>query len=400
MINKGFQIKLLAATLIAGPLQASDFKYNASDVIRYALTSHGITYLLMNKKGTLNRWKHEPEKANKLKDGTNSVSQVRWGNTDCSGLASAALRYGEFYMPEEKKPQTIATKHFAKLAKANKRGLSIIGTKAQIVNNVRHGDAVNYTSSPYGHIFLFNGKMANGMMRTVEAKGSKYGVGSMVRSFNSLSKRDWHIIRSKYVYNDVKDIKKFYPVATASSVETTFNKEDVSDVATNGVSSSAIKKQIKGSYNVKSGDTGLGIAKKLGVSLSELERVNPSINWGRLSIGQKINVPGQGSDNEQSFYKVKAGDSGHKIANKLDIKLSTLKTLNPQVNWNRLSVGQVLNVPAAQTVLHTVKSGDSLSKIARQYGANQVEVRKLNGISLNSPNPSLMIGQTLKIPRS
>ena len=44
-------------------------------------------------------------------------------------------------------------------------------------------------------------------------------------------------------------------------------------------------------YVVKSGDTGTKIATANGVSLADLNAVNPGINWNRIAIGQKIKLP-------------------------------------------------------------------------------------------------------------
>lgn len=46
------------------------------------------------------------------------------------------------------------------------------------------------------------------------------------------------------------------------------------------------------SYVVKKGDTLSAIASKLGVSLAALEKANPMKNFNRVSIGQSLNVPG------------------------------------------------------------------------------------------------------------
>jgi LysM repeat protein len=43
-----------------------------------------------------------------------------------------------------------------------------------------------------------------------------------------------------------------------------------------------------GEYIVKPGDTGMKIANATGLSLSELEAINPGIDWKRLRVGQKI----------------------------------------------------------------------------------------------------------------
>ena len=47
-----------------------------------------------------------------------------------------------------------------------------------------------------------------------------------------------------------------------------------------------------GEYIVKAGDTsGTKIAKAVGVSIGDLQAVNPGVNWSHLSIGQKLKLP-------------------------------------------------------------------------------------------------------------
>ena len=46
-----------------------------------------------------------------------------------------------------------------------------------------------------------------------------------------------------------------------------------------------------GEYIVKAGDGGTKIAKNLGVSIQDLQAVNPGVNWNKLSVGQKLKVP-------------------------------------------------------------------------------------------------------------
>jgi len=46
-----------------------------------------------------------------------------------------------------------------------------------------------------------------------------------------------------------------------------------------------------GEYVVKSGDTGVRIARENGVSLGALQNANPDVNWNRLHVGQKLNLP-------------------------------------------------------------------------------------------------------------
>jgi LysM repeat protein len=46
-----------------------------------------------------------------------------------------------------------------------------------------------------------------------------------------------------------------------------------------------------GEYVVKAGDGGAKIAKASGVSLSDLQAVNPGVDWTKLKVGQKVKLP-------------------------------------------------------------------------------------------------------------
>jgi LysM repeat protein len=55
---------------------------------------------------------------------------------------------------------------------------------------------------------------------------------------------------------------------------------------------------------------------------------------------------GAGADGSAGQYTVKSGDTGSKIARNAGVSLTALLNANPGVDWNRLRVGQVLNIPA------------------------------------------------------
>jgi LysM repeat protein len=46
-----------------------------------------------------------------------------------------------------------------------------------------------------------------------------------------------------------------------------------------------------GEYIVKPGDTGAKIARANGVSLADLESVNPSVSWTHLKVGETLKLP-------------------------------------------------------------------------------------------------------------
>lgn len=97
-------------------------------------------------------------------------------------------------------------------------------------------------------------------------------------------------------------------------------------------------------YTVIAGDTGNGIASKLGITFDQLSAANPGVNWNNLQIGQTVNVPGGGSGTQS--YSVVGGDTGFAIAQRFGISFDQLSAANPSVNWNSLSIGQVLNIPS------------------------------------------------------
>jgi LysM repeat protein len=46
-----------------------------------------------------------------------------------------------------------------------------------------------------------------------------------------------------------------------------------------------------GEYLVKSGDSGVKIARANGCSLADLESVNPGVSWTHLKVGEKLKLP-------------------------------------------------------------------------------------------------------------
>lgn len=151
-------------------------------------------------------------------------------------------------------------------------------------------------------------------------------------------------------------------------------------------------------YTVKSGDSLWSIAKKFNVSVADLKDSNGLVS-SLLSIGQVLKIPVQEQEEEsKNVYVVKKGDSLYKIAKEYDTTTNELIKLNNLSNTN-LSIGQILKMPTVKSeepeYLYTVKSGDSLYKIAREYNTTVDELMKLNNLS----SISLSIGQTLKIPQ-
>ena len=149
-------------------------------------------------------------------------------------------------------------------------------------------------------------------------------------------------------------------------------------------------------YIVKSGDTLYSIANRYGMTVDELKALN-NLTSNTLSIGQQL-VVSEGNAATLDTYTVKSGDTLYSIANKYGLSVSELKSLN-NLTSDLLSIGQVLNVSNSVTTptpsnTYTVKSGDSLYSIARKYGITVDALKSANGKTSNL----LSIGEILVIP--
>lgn len=160
-------------------------------------------------------------------------------------------------------------------------------------------------------------------------------------------------------------------------------------------------------YTVKAGDTLSGIAAKYGTTYQKLAAYNGISNPNKISVGQKIKIPGAGSSGSTSsgggdtVYTVKAGDTLSGIAAKYGTTYQTLAAYNGISNPNKISVGQKIKIPGGSsgggTGTYTVKSGDSLWAIAAKQlgnGSRYKEIKSLNGLT----SDTIYAGQVLKLP--
>ena len=150
-------------------------------------------------------------------------------------------------------------------------------------------------------------------------------------------------------------------------------------------------------YIVESGDTIESIAQKLGITVAELKAYN-NLNNDELTVGQVLLVPFQ--IEEQNTYTVQKGDSLYSIANKFNISVDDLKQEN-NLTSNTIFVGQILRIPASKPIepdinyiVYIVKSGDNLYRIAREFNTTVNAIRDFNNLT----SDTLQIGQELLIP--
>jgi LysM repeat protein len=96
-------------------------------------------------------------------------------------------------------------------------------------------------------------------------------------------------------------------------------------------------------------------------------------------------------------YRVRGGDSLWAIARRYDTTAQSIQRANG-LRSTVLRPGQVLRIPVGMEATmsrHTVRSGDTLSSIARRYGSTSLAIQQVNGLASSTIRP----GQTLKVPQ-
>lgn len=155
-------------------------------------------------------------------------------------------------------------------------------------------------------------------------------------------------------------------------------------------------------YVVKPGDTLWGISNQFGVSVTELARLN-NVTADTLQIGRVLIIPSTSgiNPNNMFIYTVKKGDSLYSIAKKYNTTVNNIIDINNLTNTS-LYIGQQLRIPENYTegdlvapnfINYTVKRGDSLYSIAKEYGTTINEIIQDNSLT----NNNLSVGQNLKI---
>lgn len=180
------------------------------------------------------------------------------------------------------------------------------------------------------------------------------------------------------------------------------------------------------------------LSRQLGVSLTELKRLNPALQrtvWSgdkfiprnftlRLPAGyslakaeerirQATIASGSARQKPDHYYRVRRGDTLSRIAARFGTNVRTLKALNGLRSANRIRIGQRLRLPGAPattvasrstappseartgSTIHKVRRGEVLALIAQRYGVSTRDLMRAN--RLRSAH-KIYAGQILTIP--
>ena len=157
---------------------------------------------------------------------------------------------------------------------------------------------------------------------------------------------------------------------------------------------------------VEAGDTLAQIAYKYGTTVDSIVRLNNIQNPNLIYVGERLIIRttenAQGNeDNSTIYYTVKSGDTLSNIAREYNVTVQSIASENRILNPNLIYVGQRLVIEtvrydthATGNTIYLVRNGDTLSEIAQKYGTTVNELVRLNSIQ----NPNLIyVGEKIRI---
>lgn len=117
------------------------------------------------------------------------------------------------------------------------------------------------------------------------------------------------------------------------------------------LSAKALPKENTGKkHTIKSGDTLWDLAKKYGVTTSEIRQANRMSAHEKLAVGESLVIPEAekvSSNRSGAFwYTVRKGDTVLRIATKFGISIAQVLSFNALDNPNRIHVGQKIRIPS------------------------------------------------------
>jgi LysM repeat protein len=157
-------------------------------------------------------------------------------------------------------------------------------------------------------------------------------------------------------------------------------------------------------YRVKSGDTVSQIAKRFGLSITAIAKLNNLGPKSLIRVGQVIKLVGNTPPEvEAESYRVRPGDTLSGIASRQQLTLSELTSINRISSSTLIYPGQVLRVakviPSSQPPVgapdtYVVATGDSLDSVAQKFGITLGALREYNDLARAS---IIYVGQVLSL---
>ena len=160
-------------------------------------------------------------------------------------------------------------------------------------------------------------------------------------------------------------------------------------------------------YRVRRGDTLYRLARRNKTTVSTIRRLNKMRRRSILRAGNRIRLPYSHRIKRQvaslqldkkESHQVRRGENLFAIARRYGVSMTDLKQINA-LRSEVIHPGQVLKLKSSNSPgkekYHIVKKGDTLLKIARRYNTSLLRLMKKNSLNMNS---IIAIGSKIVIP--
>lgn len=155
-------------------------------------------------------------------------------------------------------------------------------------------------------------------------------------------------------------------------------------------------------YIVKKNDNLYDIAKNNNTTVGIIKALN-NLTSNILQVGQVLLLPvakvEQSNVNDYLIYTIKPGDNLYNIAKNYNITLDELINFNEQ-GTTLLHIGDQLLIPISnnkttnKNIQYIIKPGDTLYNIAKRYNTTVDEIKRVNNFNTNM----LKIGDVIFLP--
>lgn len=166
---------------------------------------------------------------------------------------------------------------------------------------------------------------------------------------------------------------------------------------------------------ITKGDTPYNIAKRYGISIDELYKMNPGSELG-IKIGDRLRIKAsnekpqevevQPADTAFVFHKVEKQETLFGIARKYQTTPAEIEKLNPDIVGRNIQIDETIKVPVQKDVaedviagdfdLHKVEKQETIYGIAKAFQTNEKTLLKLNP---DLKKRGVQEGELIRIPK-
>jgi LysM repeat protein len=108
-------------------------------------------------------------------------------------------------------------------------------------------------------------------------------------------------------------------------------------------------------YALQEGENPSVLDKRFGFRQGTIAGLNPGLNYRKLQIGQKLNMPAgwrpqktTPTASRASYHTIASGDTMQGLDKRYGLPIGSFERANPGLDYNKLQIGQRVNMPARQ----------------------------------------------------